>query len=55
MTDKDRDIINEYDNRIAGAQTYDDMKNTAMALLAHVSFLLGRESIRSEGRKGSDE
>lgn len=43
-----RDIINKYADRIAGACTESEMRDIAMALLAHLSYLLGRESVRQE-------
>ena len=46
MTENHRDIINTYADRIATAHTFDEMKDIATALLAHVSYLLGRESLR---------
>lgn len=43
-----RDIIAYYTNRIAETYTEADMRNVAMSLLAHLSYLLGRESVRGE-------
>jgi len=46
MIENHRDIINGYANRIAEAHTFEEMKDIATALLAHVSYLLGRESLK---------
>lgn len=46
-----RDIINMYADRIAETCTESEMRNVAMALLAHLSYLLGRESLRNEGEQ----
>ena len=46
MIENHRDIIAGYANRIAEAHKFDEMKDVATALLAHVSYLLGRESLR---------
>ena len=54
MTDRIRNIINSYADRIAEAHTLDAMKDISVALLAHISFLLGRESLRSENEEGAD-
>lgn len=46
MIENHRDILNEYADRIAEAHKFDEMKDIATVLLAHVSYLLGRESLR---------
>ena len=49
ITDNHRNIINEYADRIKTAYTESEQRDIAVALLAHVAYLLGRESLRQEG------
>ena len=51
ITDDHRNIINEYAKRIEDAVTETEQRNIAVALLAHVAYLLGRESLRNEGEQ----
>lgn len=46
VVNEHRDIINKYADRIAETCTESEMRNIAMALLAHLSYLLGRESAK---------
>ena len=51
ITDDHRNIINGYADRIKTACTESEQRDIAVALLAHVAYLLGRESLRQKGEQ----
>lgn len=55
MSENHSEIINHYTDSMKNACTFDEMKSVAVALLSHVAYLLGRESMRAKNNTDSIE
>ncbi len=55
MDENHSEIINRYTDLVTSECTFDEMKSVAVALLSHVAYLLGRESMRAKNNTDSIE